>query len=687
VPAEERERLIDRVFAVGGPLARAIAGYSRRPEQVELAHRVASSICGPATLIAEAGTGTGKTIAYLVPALLFGGKVIISTGTKTLQDQLFQRDLPAVRDALGVAASVALLKGRGNYVCHEHLERNLADGRLPSRAAAGDLQTIARFARRSASGDRAELGAVPEDSPAWPLATSTRDNCLGGACGHYRDCFVMRARRDALAADIVVVNHHLFCADAMLRDEGMAELLPSANTVILDEAHQLPDVATVFFGQTISTGQVLDLVRDALRDRLREARDAVDLEPLIRQTERAARDLRLATDRRDGRFAFDPATVEERFTDAIDNLRERLTALGEGLEGFAERGEGLAACAQRARGLAASLERWRQAEGDDQVRWVDVYSQSLALQLTPLSVASAFRRQIEARPKAWIFTSATLAAGRDFRLYQERMGLEQAETAQWASPFDYPRNALLYLPPGMPEPAATDFTDRVVEAALPVLEASRGRAFLLFTTLRALRRAQERLRAAFDAGPPWPVLVQGEAAKSELLNRFRSLGNAVLLASASFWEGVDVRGEALSVVIIDKLPFAPPDDPVLAARLAAFQRSGRNPFADYQVPQAAISLKQGAGRLIRDASDRGVLVICDPRLTQRPYGRRLLQALPPMRRTASLMEVRAFLGGGSLPEPGTNSTSSSNRRSPHDGETRFSGNSSAGPASRHREDR
>jgi ATP-dependent DNA helicase DinG len=669
----EQAALIERIFAADGPLARALAGYARRPEQIEFAQRVSGAIAECTTLIAEAGTGTGKTIGYLVPALLFGGKVIVSTGTKTLQDQLSQRDLPAVRDALGVAASVAVLKGRANYVCHEHLERNLAEGRLTSRAAVAHLLKIERFARRSISGERGELSDVPEDSPAWALATSTRDNCLGQNCGHYRDCFVMRARREALAADVVIVNHHLFFADAILRDEGMAELLPAANTVILDEAHQLPDVATVFFGQSVSTGQVLDLVRDAIRDRLREARDAVDLEALIRQAERAARDLRLVFEAKEGRFAFGAAANAsahsakasahsanaahnaqrfdaDAFKAAAGALQARLFALAEGLARLAERGEGLASCAGRAQSLAQALQRWVLAEGDEHVRWIDVYAQSLALQLTPLSVAEPFRRQIEARPKAWILTSATLAAGSDFSLYQERMGLEEAATAQWASPFDYASNAMLYLPSGLPDPGDPAHTDCVVDAALPVIAASGGRAFMLFTSLRAMRRAHERVKAAFErSGGGWPLLVQGEAAKNELLNRFRALGNAVLLASASFWEGVDVRGDALSLVIIDKLPFAPPDDPVLAARLAAMQRAGRNAFLEYQVPQAAITLKQGAGRLIRDASDRGVLMICDPRLTSRPYGARMLQALPPMRRTSRLDEVCEFLARCSIP--------------------------------------
>ncbi len=630
-------------FAIGGALEQAIPGYTRRQEQVEFARLVDEAIACQGTLIAEAGTGTGKTVAYLVPALLHGGKVVISTGTKTLQDQLFHRDLPMVRDALGVAVSAALLKGRANYVCHYHLERNLADGRLSSRAAVMHLQQIARFARRTSSGDRGELSDVPEDSPAWALATSTRENCLGQSCPKHAECFVMQARRDALAAEVVIVNHHLFFADAMLRDEGMAELLPAANTVILDEAHQLPEVATVFFGDSVSTGQVIDLLRDATRESAVAARDVAELQTLIRLAERAARDLRLAVPDREARVAAAVLESDPEVVRAVAELGDCLEALAKGLGQFAERDQGLAACAERALDLSARVARWRETEGDEMIRWVEVYSQSVALQVTPLSVAEPIRKQIAARPKAWIFASATLAVAGDFKLYQERMGLEDARTARWASPFDYANRALLYLPRGLPQPSAPDFTDRVVAAALPVIVASGGRAFVLCTSLRAMRRAHELLRSAFDVqGLAFPLLVQGEGTRTELLRRFRAAGNAVLVASASFWEGVDVRGDALSLVVIDKLPFAPPDDPVLAARLAAMESEGRNGFIEYQVPQAAIALKQGAGRLIRDFTDRGVLMICDPRLPTRPYGRRILETLPPMKPVNTLEAVLAF---------------------------------------------
>jgi len=641
--AVDAAAVLAAVFAPGGPLSRAIPDYRGRTQQLAMAERVAAAMRERSVLLAEAGTGTGKTVAYLVPALLFGGKVIVSTGTKPLQDQLFHRDLPAVRNALALPVTVALLKGRANYVCTHHLERNLEDGRLATREAAGDLQRIARFAAQTRSGDRAELDGVAEDSPAWAAATSTRDNCLGGKCAHFSGCFVMKARREALAADVVVVNHHLFFADVVLRDEGLAELLPSCNTVILDEAHQLPGTATAFFGETVSTGQVTELSRDASAASAAEARDDRTLPEIARRADKAARDLRLAVGLQETRAPASALADSPEFPAALTALRAALAQLARALGAAAERGEGLASCARRATELAARLERWADDERDDVVRWIEAYTQSLALHATPLAIAEAFRRQLEESPRAWILTSATLAARGDFGHFQRQLGLERADAMSWESPFDYGANALLYLPRGLPEPNSPAHTDAVVDAALPVLAASGGRAFLLFTTLRAMRRARDRLEQGLrELDLRVPLLMQGEGSRSELLERFRRLGNAVLIGSQSFWEGVDVRGEALSVVVIDKLPFAPPDDPVLAARLAHLRQEGRNPFFDYQLPQAALALKQGAGRLIRDEHDRGVFVLCDPRVVAKAYGRGLLDALPPMRRTRALGDVQAF---------------------------------------------
>jgi len=636
-------RNIAEVFAAEGPLAHAIPGYRVRTQQVEMAQAVAQAIEQRGVLVAEAGTGTGKTFAYLVPALLSGGKVILSTGTKTLQDQLFNRDLPTVRDALRVPVTAALLKGRANYVCHYHLERNAEDGRFASRDDLRHLRAIERYARTSRTGDRAGLADVPEDATVWPMVTSTRENCLGGECPHHKDCFVLEARKQALAADLVVVNHHLFFADVALRDEGISELLPQCNTVIFDEAHQLPETATLFFGESLSTSQLVELARDTRVEAAAGAKDFAALPEAAQAMERAARDLRLAGGEDTGRQAARQLEMHPAFGECLEALSVKLAALGELLEFQAERSEGLANCAQRCAQMCTRLAHWRSQERDDTVRWVEMFAHALQLHATPLSTAEVFRKQLEGTARAWIFTSATLSVKKDFSHYTQALGLEQAHTASWDSPFDYPAQALLYVPERMPGPNSEGYTAKVVDAVLPVLRASRGRAFLLFTSLRAMREAHVLLSERFARERlEFPLLLQGEGSRSELLERFRRLANAVLVASQSFWEGVDVRGEALSLVMIDRLPFSPPDDPVLAARIDRLVAEGRNAFMEYQLPEAVIALKQGAGRLIRDETDRGVLMICDTRLVDRPYGRRIWQSLPPMRRTRLLPEVLAF---------------------------------------------
>ena len=636
---------LQETFSPDGPLARAINGYRVRAQQVDMAERIAAAINGCSVFIAEAGTGTGKTFAYLVPALQSGGKVIVSTGTKTLQDQLFNKDLPMVREALKAPVRIALLKGRANYVCPYHLQRALADGRFLTREDAADARRISVFAKLTHSGDKAECLDVSENSPVWNHTTSTRENCLGQECPDYKGCFVMQARREAMAADLVVVNHHLFFADVMLRDEGMAELLPACNTVIFDEAHQLPEVATLFFGDTVSTAQILDLARDARSEGLANARDCLELQTGSRQIEKVARDLRLAVGIDAGRFACGQLLEKPEFAPALKLLEGEVAKFAAILETQAQRAEGLEKCWQRALELVARIAEW-QKTSDGYVRWGEAYTHSLQLNSTPLDVAEIFKKQMGGHPRAWIFTSATLAVQGKFQHYCSELGLGEPETACWKSPFDYARQAVLYAPLGMPEPNSFGYTDAVVDAAFPALLASGGRAFFLCTSLRAMRRTHELLKARLeDEGYELPLLLQGEGSKNDLLQRFRHLGNAVLVGSQSFWEGVDVRGEALSLVVIDKIPFAPPDDPVLAARIEQMRQQGRNPFMEYQLPRAVINVKQGAGRLIRDETDRGVLMICDPRLLSKPYGRRIWQSLPPMRRTRELSEVINFLAG------------------------------------------
>ncbi|OQW39252.1 MAG: helicase [Proteobacteria bacterium SG_bin4] len=634
---------IDSIFSADGALARQISGFRMRPQQLEMAQIIAETIHNHQVLVAEAGTGTGKTFAYLVPAFLGGGKVIISTGTKTLQDQLFSRDIPIVRAALKIPITIALLKGRANYICLYHLERSLQDTQLSfiNRDEIQYLQLIERYARNSKDGDRSGLGAVPDNAAIWQQVTSTRDSCLGSECPDYKKCFVMEARKQALAADVVVVNHHLFFADVMLRDEGLSELLPACNTVIFDEAHQLPETASLFFGESISTGQLLDLARDAKTEAIQTAADFVPLTDAIATMEKAVRDLRLTVTADNIRLSFATVMRYADFDKALGHLLKQLTQLARLLEDQAERSEGLENCRQRAASHLYLIERWHnEIDMPGYVRWIEVYHQAMQLHATPLSIAEIFQKQMMNSLRTWIFTSATLSVKKDFSHFNHEMGLNDVQTAYWESPFNFAEQALLYVPLGLSEPQHKSYTDQVVQAALPVLRASRGRAFFLCTSLRAMLRVNELLQACADFD--FPILLQGQDSRSYMLERFRELKNAVLIGSQSFWEGVDVRGEALSLVIIDKLPFAPPDDPVLSARIEKINREGRNAFLEYQLPRAVINLKQGAGRLIRDETDRGVLMICDPRLTTKAYGKSIWQSLPPMKRTRELDEVKRF---------------------------------------------
>jgi ATP-dependent DNA helicase DinG len=648
-PPGKYDAELERLFGAGGPLAPAVGTFKPRTSQTEMAKAIASAIDGQKVLMAEAGTGTGKTFAYLVPALLWGGKTIVSTGTKNLQDQLFLRDIPTIRQALKAPVSVALLKGRSNYVCHFHLERTLQNGRLTSRDDVGHLREISRFIKMTSSGDKAELAKVPETASVWNLVTSTRDTCMGAECQYYQDCFVMKARREAQQADVVVVNHHLFFADVALKDTGVAELLPSANTVIFDEAHQLPDTATLFFGTSVSTSQVLELCRDVLAEGLAHARGP-DWAKTVTVVEKAARDLRLTFPEGGTRMSLPQVPPTSAFFPALQTLKDELDGLIDVLEEQAQRAETLEACRVRAVELKASYDAWKAdpkgkvVEGDQAaVLWVEAFNSSLQLHKTPLSIAPIFQNQREGAPRTWIFTSATLAVKNDFKHFADQMGLTGEPAVTWPSPFNYGEQGVLYVPTGMPEPNSMGYTDAVVDAALPVIEAAGGRTFFLCTTIRAVNRVAERLRVEFaERGLEFPLFVQGERGRTELLDSFRNAGNAVLVGSQSFWEGVDVRGEALSLVIIDKLPFAPPDDPVLAARIEVMEKQGMNGFMHHQLPEAIITLKQGAGRLIRDVDDRGVLMICDPRLISKPYGRRIWQSLPPFKRTRVQEEVLAF---------------------------------------------
>jgi ATP-dependent DNA helicase DinG len=629
---------VAELLGADGPLARHLPGFAPRPQQQAMAGEVARALQQRRVLLVEAGTGTGKTCAYLVPALLSGKKVIISTGTRNLQDQLYQKDLPLVRQALGVKVKTALLKGRGNYLCLHRLALTEAGGRWPDRRQVAEFTRIRAWAGHTRQGDIAEVSEVPEDSPVWSQVTSTVDNCLGQDCPHLSACYLLKARRQAFEADVVVINHHLFFADLVIKEEGFGELLPGADAFIFDEAHQLPEVAGHFFGLSVSSRQFEELARDTLVEQRREARDFEALAERAEALAKAVAELRLALGIEPRRAAWQMVAALPALLTARQALQAALAELQQALQPAAVRGKGLENCWRRSVELAGRLEQLTLPAAEDAILWFETRSRSFTLNLTPLEVAPGFRGCLQKYPGTWIFTSATLAVGDSFAHFAARLGLNNPDTLQLDSPFDFRRHALLYHPLGLPEPASPRYTEALVEAVLPVLEASRARAFLLFTSFRALREAAVALEGCLD----YPLLVQGSLPKQELLARFRALGNAVLLGTTSFWEGVDVRGNALSCVIIDKLPFASPGDPVLQGRIAALRRRGDDPFLNCQLPQAVIMLKQGAGRLIRDVHDRGVLVLCDPRLLSRTYGQVFLDSLPPMARTRRLEEVQRF---------------------------------------------
>lgn len=623
----------------GGPLAQHITGFTPRSSQLEMAEEIESVISNGEILVAESGTGTGKTYAYLVPALLSGKRVLISTGTRHLQDQLFKRDLPQVMHALGMTTQAALLKGRSNYLCNHRLEQAELEARFGEKKQSAQFGKIKRWAGETRTGDIAEVGDIPEDSPVWYWVTSTTDNCLGGRCEHYERCHVVKARQKALQADIVVVNHHLFFADLAVKEEGFGELLPGAETVIFDEAHQLPDVASNFFGSVVSANQFNALSRDVTTEELREQSLVKGLTVAADKLQTSAADFRLAFGVKTGRGVWRDIKSKKAIVESLTGLAEQLTTLRSLLEPAATHGSGLANCYRRCTELLERLAAFHQEEsGPDFVSWYETTKRGFVLRLTPVDVSTQFQAHMQSQQCAWVFTSATLAIGDDLGHYCRQLGLEDVITRRWESPFDFQSNALLYIPEELPEPNHPDFINRFMDCAVPVLEASNGHAFVLVTSYRALNILAEQLPGRID----FPLLVQGQSPRAQLLQQFRETPNAVLLGTGSFWEGVDVQGEHLSCVIIDKLPFAAPDDPVVKARARAIEAKGGNAFMGFHVPNAVVSLKQGAGRLIRSETDRGVLMIGDRRLVSKGYGRVFIRSLPPMRRVSQLEEVEQF---------------------------------------------
>ena len=624
-----------------GVFSAQVEGYKVRESQLSLSDAIEEAIQNQGVLVAEAGTGIGKTFAYLVPAINSGKKVIISTGTKHLQDQLFFNDIPRVLKVLDVPIKTALLKGRANYLCLHRLQIAPHLGFI-SQVTQTQLRDIGQWASTSVAGDIAELSAIEEDAPVWPMVTSTADNCLGSECHHYNDCFIVRARKKALEADLLVINHHLLLADMSLREEGFAELLPGADAFVIDEAHQLHEVASRYFGDTLSSRQLVLLARDSIAEQVNDAPDMSEIRECAEHLEKVTLDMRLVLGDSGVKQAWAAIKYKPALVKCLSELISALSELSAVLEVAAERSRALDQCYQRCLILSERAELFKSdnelAEASNAVLWYETYSKSFMLHSTPIEVSDLLKKYTNNFSAAWIFTSATLQVDKKFNHFSSALGLDEFASGCWQSPFDYQQQSLLYLPEGLPEPSDYSYTHALLEKMLPVLKASHGGAFLLFTSYRAMNEAKEFLQDKLDC----LILIQGDLPKHQLLARFREVGDAVLLGTSSFWEGVDVRGRALSCVMIDKLPFASPGDPVMQARIDAIKNNGGQPFMEYQVPRAVIALNQGVGRLIRDVDDHGVVVIGDPRLSSKAYGRVFKNGLPPMPITTQVKDVEKF---------------------------------------------
>lgn len=650
---------VDQAFASDGVLSRMVLQFRPRPGQVEMARAIAQTIEAGGVLVVEAGTGVGKTFSYLVPALLSGARVLLSTATKTLQDQLFGRDLPQLVKALGLPVRSALLKGRGSYLCLHRMELARQDPVLDDRIMTRTLAKIEQWSLTTRTGDLAELTGLDERSPVLPHVTSSRENCLGAQCPKFRACHVNQARREALAADVVVINHHLFFADLAVRESGMAELLPTVQTVIFDEAHQLNETGLQFLGRQLSTGQVIDFARDLLAVGLQQARGLLEWQPLASQLERAARDLRMLVGRMPGatRLRWSDSAPEHvsapAWQEALSTLHDACESVREALDRVRELGPDFERLIERGSGLEQLAQFFQHERDPASVRWLDVGAH-LRLIESPLDIAQAVQEKLLKSDRdggdhrSWIFTSATLGDEATLRWFTEPCGLGDARILRVDSPFDYQHQAALYVPRDLPRPADPGHGALVADLVARLVRILGGRTLVLTTTLKALRTISESLLRQFEGSPDIEVLVQGQGPKRELMERLRGAADhggpgCVLVASASFWEGIDIPGDALQMVVIDKLPFPPPNDPLVEARAARLEAAGRSPFNEYFIPETAVALKQGAGRLVRRESDRGVLVLCDTRLTSMGYGRRLLAALPSMRLVTNEPELQELL--------------------------------------------
>ncbi|HHF3029150.1 TPA: ATP-dependent DNA helicase [Vibrio diabolicus] len=633
--------MIAKTFSSDGALGKAIPGFQARQPQIDMAEAVSSAIKDQTQLVVEAGTGTGKTFAYLVPALLSGKKVIISTGSKNLQEQLYHRDLPLMVNALGFYGQVALLKGRSNYLCLDRLSRQMVESHTNESdpTLLTQLVKVRAWSSETKTGDLGDCDDLPEDSMIIPTITSTNDNCLGKECPSYTDCFVLKARKRAMDSDIVVVNHHLFLADLAIKETGFGELIPEADVFIFDEAHQLPDIASEYFGQSVSSRQIHDLAKDIEITYRTEAKDMRQLQKVGDKLMQSAMDMRIVLGepgfRGNWREALQSGSIKRELLRLTDSLELAIDVLKIALG----RSQLLDTAFERANLIKGRIDRVCDVDITGYSYWYDTSPRHFALHITPLSVADKFHEQIEIKQGAWIFTSATLAVSGDFKHFTERLGLKPTKQFSLPSPFDYQKQARLCVPRYLPEPNSNGLADKLVRMLAPVIEENDGRCFFLCTSHSMMRELGEKFREVLEL----PVLMQGEMSKQKTLAEFMELGNALLVATGAFWEGIDVRGDALSCVIIDKLPFTAPDDPLLKARIEDCRLRGGEPFAEVQIPDAVITLKQGVGRLIRDQKDHGALIICDNRLVTRDYGGIFLGSLPPIPRTRDLDGIKAFL--------------------------------------------
>ena len=640
----KKELTIEEFFKNPGPLSEIIDNFHEREDQLKMAKIVNEAIEEKDSLIIEAGTGVGKTFSYLVPALMNGGKVVISTATKNLQDQLFLKDIPTIRNALKIPVEINILKGRSNYICQLRMENALLEGQFLNKEDAKYIHEIKKIADHSEVGEISEFNTIPETSTIWPFVTSTKDNCLGQDCEFFKSCFVVKARKKAIASEIVIVNHHLFFADFVLKDADLSEILPKADTVIFDEAHQIPQIAPIFLGENISTNQILYLVQDANQILLKHLKDKEKLIELSRLINDSTNSINVYFDKRNYRVGIEKIEKLDFFKDKINNLIDHLDKFCRFFDKYSEQDTEFKNLKERTEEIINKLKKWINYEDQSYVHWADIFFKSVQFNVTPISIADSFREFQEKNKASWIFTSATLAANASFDHFQSLMGLENAKTELLKSPFNYSKNAYLYVPEDMPDVSSRLFNNHLVGKIYPIILAGQGRTFILSTSIKSMNEIKSLLKDKFEKNNiNYPILTQGESSKIKLLEQFKYHGNAILIGSLSFWEGVDVRGKELSLVIIDKLPFQSPGDPIFESKINLLSAQGINAFMTFQLPKAIISLKQGAGRLIRDEEDKGVLMICDSRIISKPYGRSFWQSLPSFKRTRNQEDVIDFL--------------------------------------------